>query len=786
MSPFHLERIGTGLPVADVIGKLQAACAQHHAAVVQAPPGTGKTTLVPPLLANEVEGLVLVVAPRRVAVRAAARRLAHLDGSRIGDRVGFRIRGESHPGSRVEFLTPGVLLRRLLHDPELAGVSAVVLDEVHERQLDTDLALGMLIELRELRDDLVIVAMSATLEAQTLARLMDAPIVQAHAPIHELSIRYVPSTHPRTAVSRDFLQEVATLSAQAAHKSEHSVLVFVPGKREVHILCELLAQRTSLAVFALHGQLSSREQDAALGYEGQRIVVATSIAESSITVPGVRTVIDTGLARVPKRDAARGINGLVTLSTSQASAEQRAGRAGREGPGSVIRCYSQQDFSRFAPHSTPEINAADLTQAMLTLACWGTTDLGTFPFLSPPPAPAVRDARDTLHVLGALSSTGVATEHGRALASLPLAPRLGSALLQCGEKAADTVAAISLDAAGDLSRINPSKELEREARRLAALAPPSTTHFTPGQVIAHAFPQRIARASAKEGEFLLASGTRARLDKITALAGCEWIAVAGLRLNAQGDALISAAAPLQQAEAEAIAGVQERTTATIEAGRIKATRERALGAILLSSTPCSLNPEEAKAALTQHVQEHGLDIFHFEPAAKSLWNRLKFLYEHVGDPWPDVERMSASVLEAEIAQLAQGVPPAKIAMAPVLKRILPWPEAAHLDELVPATLSLPSGNQASIDYQDRPVVAAKLQECFGLTQTPLICGQRVLFHLLSPAGRPLALTDDLASFWAGPYQGVRAEMRGRYPKHPWPEDPLQAQATAKTNRALRS
>lgn len=787
MSDFDLHAIGQGLPVAEVMQDITDACTNHYAAVVQAPPGTGKTTLIPPLLANHVEGSVLVVAPRRVAVRAAAHRLAALDASRIGDRVGFHIRGESHAGTRVEFMTPGVLLRRLLHDPELNGVGAVVIDEVHERHLDTDLALGMLIELRELREDLMLVAMSATLEATKLATLMRAPIVEAHAPIHELDIRYAPTKHPRSAVSREFLGEIAERTCSAASNTEHSLLVFVPGKREVNILSEILKQRTNLPVFPLHGQLRGTEQDAALRHKHQRIVVATSIAESSITVPGVRTVIDTGLSRLPKRDTARGMTGLVTLSTSQASADQRAGRAGREGPGTVIRCFSQQDFSRFAPHSAPEVQSADLTSALLTLACWGTTDLTTFPFLSPPPATAVQQARTTLGALGALSDAGAATDHGRALAALPLAPRLANALLKCGEGAAETIAAISLDTRGDLSRLGSNTDLTRETQRLRALAPKSTRRHTVGEVIATAFPERIAHATVgSPGEFLLASGTRARLDSMAALSGCAWIAVASLRLTPKGDALITAAAPIQQSAAEHIGGVNERTSATVEEGRIKASRVRSLGAILLSSSPTSVDPGQAQLALTEHVREHGLNLFRFEPAAESMRTRLRFLHENVGKPWPNPDLLPTELLEPEIAQLVNGVPPAKIPMLPALKRALPWPEAAQLDALAPATLRLPSGRDAIIDYQDRPIVAVKLQECFGLNTSPIICGHAVVFHLLSPAGRPLAVTDDLASFWAGPYHGVRAEMRGRYPKHPWPEDPLQAQATAKTKRAMGS
>ncbi|MDU5016605.1 MAG: helicase-related protein, partial [Corynebacterium sp.] len=438
---FDLARIGAGLPVAETIDSLP----ETGNVVIQAPPGTGKTTLVPPALANHAagRGKVIVTGPRRVAVRAAAQRLSALSGT--PDKVGFAIRGESRKGSEVEFVTPGVLLRRLLKDPELEGVAAVAIDEVHERQLDTDLVLGMCLELAELREDFRVIAMSATVDAQRFSQLMDAPVHVTEAVTHPLDIHYAPMPG-RAAGTREFYGDVAK---QAARQHE-STLVFVPGVREVNLVCDALAGHN---VFPLHGKQTTAEQDAALYTDEQRIVVATSIAESSLTVPGVRVVVDAGLSRVPRRDAQRGMSGLVTVSTSKSSADQRAGRAGREAPGTVIRCYSQDDYQHFSPHTTPEILSADLTQAALFLDCWGAGP--DFPLLDPPPAPALASAHATLKRIGATQE----------LALLPTDPRLGASLLRHGSQAAPIIASLA-DAplTPDLTRHRPP---QREVKRLA-------------------------------------------------------------------------------------------------------------------------------------------------------------------------------------------------------------------------------------------------------------------------------------------------------------------------------
>ena len=779
--PFDLDRIGAGLPVAASLPELSHALGNQTAsrttAVIQAPPGTGKTTLIPPALHNHTKGKILVTAPRRVAVRAAARRLRHLDPQRAR-LVGFAVRGEYQRGDAVEFVTPGVLLRRLLTDPGLEDISGVIIDEVHERQLDTDLALGMLREMHELRNSLdspfYLMAMSATLDAQRYSELFDnAPIIAAPAVTHPVDVLYRPGPQRLgvRGVEKQYLEHVARVAREGVEKHGESVLVFVPGVREVTAACELLDN-----AIPLHGRLSAREQDAALTDHGTpRIVVSTSIAESSVTVPGVRVVVDSGLARQPQHDATRGISGLVTVGCARSSAEQRAGRAGREGPGIVYRCYTESEFAHMTPHATPEIFTTDLTQAALFMACWGSPDL---PLIDAPPPGPFQQAQATLQQLGAVDSSGTVTNFGRRLASIPCDPRLGRALLLTGtRRAAGIVACLADDPRGDIARLTPNKA---EAQRLHSLVTSSGSYDdSPGVVTGLAYPEFIAKRVG-ENEFLLASGTRA-VTRDNTFAGSEWLAVASLS-SAGERVYIHAAAHLSEDEALSLIGVSETMEASLVNGRIRGRKVRRAGKIELSSTPVAVPPEQAAEALVA-----GLDVslFPWSQAATELRSRLAFVRAQRGEPWPDVSdaalnSMLGDWLAPEIQDIAQGTPLSQVDMLPALRRLVPWPEAASFDEYAPSQLAVPSGRHVFVDYSTgRPVVSVKLQECFGLAESPTLCGQRVLFHLLSPAGRPLAVTDDLASFWSGPYSQVRADMRGRYPKHPWPEDPWSAEATGR-------
>ncbi|MGJ3509415.1 ATP-dependent helicase HrpB [Enemella sp. A6] len=820
---------GCGLPFAAATDALRAAVIDAGVAVVEAPPGTGKTTLAPAVVAEQVSGRVVVTQPRRVAARAAARRLASLTGTRVGEVAGFTVRGERvvEAGARVEMVTPGVLLRRLLRDPALDGVGAVILDEVHERSLDTDLLSGLLTEVRSLRDDLVVVAMSASLDAAGFAGLLGgdapAPVVGVPAVLHPLEVRWAPGPAPLDArgTARDFLDHVAATTVRAVDERRDGgdVLVFLPGMREVRVVAEALRGRLSAEVLELHGRIGAREQDRAVsGREAgdpPRVVVATNIAESSLTIDGVRVVVDAGLAREPRRDSGRGMAGLVTVRCSKSSAEQRAGRAARQGPGTVWRCYDETTFSGLRAQATPEAQSADLTGALLTLAAWGAPRGAGLRLPGPLPTAAVREDEEVLRMLDAVDADGRITAQGRRLVEIPAAPRWARALLDGAEQvggrlAAEIVAAAELDIDGDLAAVLPalrrgtaeSRRWAAEADRLERLvgAGRGGDGAEPGTVVALAHPERIAR---KVGDsHLLASGTRAAAP--AGLAGSEWLAVADVS-RASGaaaagtGAVIRSAMAIDEATARAAAGhlLTDEVRAELTEGRLRARRVTALGAIELTSTPVpaeQLGADAVRAVL----QDRGLSVIGWSPAAEGLRRRLALLHRvlgknsELGEPWPAVDDASLlgrldDWLAPELAEAARTGRLAGIDLAGPLRRLVPWQQAHRLDDLVPERLEVPSGSKIRLDYppvgDDAAVVCAvKLQECFGLASSPtLVDGRvRVLFHLLSPAGRPLAITDDLASFWAGPYAQVRAEMRGRYPKHPWPEDPWSAPATART------
>lgn len=837
-TPFDLSAIGAGLPFASAVEELRAAVETPGAAVVvQAPPGTGKTTVAPAVVAGAVRGRVLVTQPRRVAVRAAARRLASLDGFRLGERVGYSVRGERvvSGDTRVEMLTPGLLLRRMMAAPDLDGVDAVVLDEVHERQLDTDVLLALLLDLRQLRDDLTLVVMSATLDAARYEALLSGPttaprVVGVDAPTFPLQVRWAPPSGPRLGgrgVERAFLDHVVATTA-AAHQSRDSgrrgdALVFLPGVREVdHVVSGLSARLPEVAVLPLHGRVDAEQQDRAVGGgrdgDPTRIVVATGVAESSLTVPGVDLVVDAGLTREPRLDRARGMSGLVTVTASKASMAQRAGRANRQAAGVVVRCYSPDVHAGAPDHLTPELAVADLTDSMLMLAAWGTPGGRGLRWLDEPPAASVAAAVEVLRALGAVDEAGVITAAGRRMAALPLDPRWGRALLASSDEfgvgvTAEVVAAASADlrpVGADLvgllrslraGRHPQTPTWRRDCARLTAAYGATVDQSRdrhPDAVAAtvmRAWPDRVARR-VDDTIYLLARGTRAALPLGSPLIGEAWLAVADVaraegRQTAGTGAVIRAAAPLDAARAES-GDVVDEVTAEVADGRVRARRVRRLGAIELEATPVALDAEQGTAAVAAALRRQGLGMLHFSADAQALRRRLDLLHRRRGEPWPPVD--DDSLLERwqewlvpEMRELALGADIRRINLLDAVRRLLPWPEAARLDELAPERLPVPSGRAVRLRYPEigadaAVVVEVKLQECFGLAQSPRILGEPVLFHLLSPAGRALAVTDDLSSFWSGPYRQVRAEMRGRYPKHPWPEDPWTAPATAKTSR----
>ncbi|MFH5823667.1 ATP-dependent helicase HrpB [Georgenia sp. AZ-5] len=808
------------LPVRGALPELAGAVRARGVAVVQAPPGTGKTTLVPPALAAGAEGTVVVTQPRRLAARAAARRLAQLLGEPVGETAGYAVRGERRagPATRIEMVTTGVLLRRLQRDPELPGVGAVVLDEVHERHLDADLALALLVDVRtNLREDLPVVAMSATVEAERTAALLSAgrpaPVVDVAGVLHPVEEVWCPppgrvARTDERGVTPGFLDHVAATVRRALHERDGDVLVFLPGAAEVNQVARRLGAE-DVDVRPLHGRLSHREQDLALTPgPRRRVVVSTAVAESSLTVPGVRVVVDAGFSREPRTDHRRGLAGLVTVSVSRAAADQRAGRAGREGPGAVYRCWTQADHARLRDHPLPEIATADLTAFALELACWGSPDGGDLALLDAPPAAAMAAARDTLRALGAVDGGGAVTPRGRTMAGIGTDPRLARALLDAADlvgprRAADVVAMLSEDvrpAGGDL--VAALRDLRRggpgaaawqaQARRLRhALAGARGSEelsddLAVGAVVALANPHRIARRRPGGSAYLMASGTGAALPAGSALAGLEWLAVADADRGAgRRDATVRAGAPLDAdlAAWAAPALLGERSEVTWAGGTVVARRTTFLGAIELSAAPIPDPPPElVVAAVREGLARDGLEVLRWSDGARGLRRRLAFLHRALGEPWPDVSD------EALLARLDAWLGPdlARVRSAAVsridvltsLRRLLPWPEAGRLDQLAPERVEVPGGARVRVDYGgEQPVLAVRIQEVFGWRQVPALADGRVplLVHLLSPARRPAAVTADLESFWRTGYPQVRAELRGRYPRHAWPEDPLTAE-----------
>ncbi|MFI8294603.1 ATP-dependent helicase HrpB [Streptomyces nigra] len=816
------------LPVRGALPALTDALDGPGTAVLVAPPGTGKTTLVPLALAGLLgDGpvrRVVVAEPRRIAARAAARRMAWLLGERPGESVGHTVRGERvvGPRTRVEVVTTGVLLQRLQRDPELAGVDVVVLDECHERHLDADTAAAFLWDVREtLRPELRLVAASATTDAEGWAGLLGgAPVVVAEGAAHPVETVWVPPSRPvrpphGTRVDPVLLSHVAAVVRRALVERPGDVLCFLPGVGEIARVAGQLGDLGDVEVLQVHGRAPAAVQDAVLSVgERRRVVLATSVAESSLTVPGVRVVVDSGLAREPRVDHARGLSALTTVRASQAAGRQRAGRAGREAPGAVYRCWAEAEDARLPRFPAPEIKVADLTAFALQAACWGDPDAAGLALLDAPPAGAMAAARSVLTAVGAVDGGGRATERGTALARLGLHSRLGRALLDGPDAGAEVVALLSeeppreygddLGAALRAAQRGGDGYAGRwraEVRRLRAGAgtrggQDSSDDRTAGLVAALAFPERVAKADG--GSYLMASGTRAELAEGSPLRGAPWIAVAVAdRPVGRGHARVRLAAVIDEATARSAAASLHREGEEVHwaDGDVVARRVERLGAIELAERPLpGADPALVRAALLDGLRREGFGLLRWSADAVVLRQRLAFLRLHRGDPWPDVsdEALHARVdewLEPELGRARRRADLGRIDAGQALTRLLPWAtgEAGRLDELAPERVTVPSGSRIRVDYGDpeRPVLAVKLQEMFGLDASPTVAGVPLLVHLLSPAGRPAAVTADLASFWRDGYRGVRAELRGRYPKHPWPEDPASAEPTRHTNARLR-
>ncbi len=791
------------LPVRDALPALEAALARGNAVLV-APPGAGKTTLAPLHLLGRVPGRpagkIVMLEPRRLAARAAAARMAFLLGEAVGQTAGYRTRLDSavSPATRIEVVTEGLLVRRLLSDPGLDGVGLVILDEVHERALAADLALALCLDLqRQLRPELRLLAMSATADGARLSALMDAPVIESAGRMFPVAVEHAKRD---LASPRDLPGAVASAvhDALAAHGGD--ILAFLPGMGDIR-RAQAGLEGCGALVLPLHGDLPAAEQDRALrpAEEGRRVVLATSIAETSLTVPGVRVVVDGGWRRAPRLDPATGLTRLATVRISRAAADQRAGRAGREAPGVAIRLWSPALHRGLPPFDRPEITEAELSGLVLDCLAWGTPP-EALPFPDPPAAGPLAAARALLADLGAMQD-GALTAQGRRMAELGAHPRLAAMMLAARlppeqalaadlaalleerdpmrERDAPADVALRLEALagrrdadrGGLARIRQAAGQYR--RRLRTTAPAAGD---PAPLLAAAFPDRIAQRRGEVGSFRLSGGGGAKLPATDPLARAPLLAVGALELGSS--ARIRLAAPLD------IADVPEwRVTQTVEsgfdavAGTVLSRRRRRLGALVLEDRTAPADPAET-ARILADVAGRKLDALGWTESGRQLQARVALLRQ-LDPATPDLSdaALAASVQDWLAPQLfgtAKLADAAKLDLHAILRGMLGWNHAARLDRDLPTHLALPGG-RAAIDYlQPVPVASARAQAFYGQRTTPLLAGGRVplQFALLSPAGRPVAITADLAGFWAGTWADVRRDMRGRYPRHDWPEAPV--------------
>jgi ATP-dependent helicase HrpB len=804
------------LPVSDVLAPLRAALAETPNAVLAAPPGAGKTTLVPLVLAEEpwLKGKIILIEPRRLAARAAARRMAAMLGEEIGGTVGYRMRLDTKVSARtrIEVVTEGVFTRMALSSPDLEGVDCVIFDEFHERALEADFGLALALDIQSgLREDLRILVMSATLDTSRVARLLDdCPVIESLGRSHPVEIRHL----DRPAGER--IEVSMTSAIETIHRTETgSILAFLPGQGEIRQVASRLEGRLGplTDIQPLYGGLSAQEQDAAIkpAADGRRkVVLATPVAESSITIDGVRIVIDSGLVRQPVYEPSTGITRLETIRASQASADQRAGRAGRTAPGIAVRLWRAEQTKALPAFSTPQVLASDLSAMVLDCLAWGVRDPRDLRFIDPPPEAAITEARVLLESLGAVDADGGLTERGKKMRALALPPRL-AAMVVSGQQDGHGYAAAELavllteqglggqdaDLEVRLSRFRADRSprgtaARALAARLAGGKPSATTPCPAAALLVHAFPDRIARQRGARGKFVLANGRGAMIDETDRLAGSDFLVIADMSGKAQAARILAAA----ELSGEALADVLDTRAVESEecvfdapSGSVRARRISRLGAITLAETPLP-KPDDAAAmaVLCQAIRKLGLKALPFSSAGLQLRDRIGFLHRSLGAPWPDVsDEALLEGLETWFAPYQPGILSFKSIDRDGLNEgllSLCGPGARkELDRLAPTHYQAPTGSRLPIRYdEDSPVVAIRVQELFGETRHPAIAGGRLplTLELLSPAHRPIQTTRDLPGFWKGSWADVRAEMRGRYPRHPWPENPEQA---APTHRA---
>lgn len=820
------------LPIHATIPALQSALAERNTVILQAPPGAGKSTVLPlHLLDAEWLGRkkILMLEPRRLAARAVANRLASQLDETVGETVGYRIRFENRVGknTRIEVLTEGILTRMLQNDNALDGVGLVIFDEFHERSLHADLALALCREAQQvLREDLRLLIMSATLDGEKLSALLgNAPILTSEGRQHPITLKYFPQeAHIRTA------EQMAKAIRRALASESGDILAFLPGAGEIHRTQELLeAEATGAQIHPLYGDLPQQEQQEAIlpnRYGLRKIVLATSIAETSLTIEGIGVVVDCGLSRVPRFDPKTGLTRLETIKVSQDTADQRAGRAGRLGPGVCYRLWSEAEQRHLRPHRTPEILEADLAPTLLELVNWGLHDLNSLSWLTPPPPGAVLQAKELLLQLDAIDDTRI-TARGKQMLRLPTHPRIAHLLLEGKE---DGLSALATDIAAVLEERDPlpkeagsnltlriealrkwrNKErvaaersllerIERLAlswRKLLELKAPDNAapiDEEVGRLLAAAYPERIAKQTDQQHRFRLANGRTAKLAEHDPLMHEQWLAAAHLD-GGTNEGRIFLAAPLNIDDVLHRAYEKENVTWDAQKGELIARKEKRIGDIIVQSTPLKTIPEAQKTELLcKVVQDEGAGILNFTEAIRDWQARVLSLRQwRTNEEWPDVS--DAHLLETVSAWLGPYLAPVrkrddfmKLDLAALLPGLLPWPLPQQLDQLAPAQVKVPSGSLIRLKYHpdgSPPVLAVRLQELFGLLETPAVNEGRnkVMLHLLSPAMRPMQVTQDLKSFWQNTYPEVRKELRMRYPKHHWPEDPWTAEAVRGAKR----
>ncbi|ABQ39216.1 ATP-dependent helicase HrpB [Bradyrhizobium sp. BTAi1] len=813
-------RFDTPLPIDAVLDALSGTLERSNTAVLVAPPGAGKTTRVPLALRDAPwvgDRKIIVLEPRRIAARASAERMAKSLGERAGDTVGYRVRFGSKVSraTRIEVVTEGIFTRQILDDPELTGIAAVLFDEFHERSLDADLGLALARDAQQgLREDLRILVMSATLDGARVARLLgDAPVVESEGRAFPVETRYV-GRKPDAPVERQMAETIAS----ALRADAGSVLAFLPGAAEIRRTQTMLAERVhdaSVEIVPLFGALDAAVQDRAISPApkgGRKVVLATSIAETSLTIEGVRIVVDSGLARVPRYEPDIGLTRLETVRASRAAVDQRRGRAGRTEPGVCYRLWDEPQTASLAAYTQPEILSADLSSLVLDLAQWGVSDPATLSFLDPPPQPAWKEARDLLNELGALDDDGRLTDEGRRLRALALPPRLARMIVDAADhgaaaQAADIAAILTERGLGgdsvDLevrldqfrrdrsARAQSARDLARRwAQQVATSASPQDDGaLTTGLMLAFAFPDRVAR-NRGNGSFVLANGRGAAVEQTSSLARVPYIAVGELTgTAANGRILLAAPLAIEDIERHFAAHIEAKDEVSFDrdAMTLRARRRRKLHAITLADAPVALTPSEETAHIfADGICAAGLDRLPWSKAAKQWRDRVMFLRKAEGDSWPDlsdtglIERRDDWLVPLLANKISlKDISPGDVSDA--VMALLPWDLRARLDREAPTHFEAPTGTMLAIDYEAEqgPTIAVRLQELFGLNIHPSIARGAVplVLELLSPAQRPVQVTRDLPGFWRGSYAAVRSDLRGRYPRHPWPDDPATAQPT---------